>query len=61
MKRTLLPEIFMEAICNNCIALNQYTFYLKQMNEEVELVQLEKLDFLCNINFILNLNVNGHI
>lgn len=42
MKRTLVPEIFFEILENNIVALNQYTFFLKQMNDQKELADLEK-------------------
>ncbi|CAF0707334.1 unnamed protein product [Brachionus calyciflorus] len=42
IRRTLNQEIFFEIIVNNQIALNQYTFYLKQMNDVDELAALEK-------------------
>lgn len=37
-----MPEIFMEIVCNNYTALNQYTFYLRQISDEEELAVLEK-------------------
>lgn len=42
LKRTLIQDIFFEALVNNQTAYNQYVFYLRQINDQKQLYDLEE-------------------